>query len=73
MKGFTIYEHGGHLGHVTRTILIHFHFHVPKAYIQNLVKMAQWFLRKASFNFQMQMALDQGHELTLTFNTHIPS
>ena len=33
-------------------------------YIQNLVKMAQWFLRKASFNFQ---------KMTLTLDTHIPS
>ena len=27
--------------------------HHLKAYIQNLVKMTQWFLRKASFNFHM--------------------
>ena len=30
--------------------------------MQNLVKVAQWFLRKASFNFHMLM--------TLAFNTH---
>ena len=35
--------------------------------------MAQWFLRKASFNFDMQMTLDQGKEMTLASNTHIPS
>ena len=28
---FTIYGHGGHLGHVTSIILINFHFHVPKS------------------------------------------
>ena len=29
-KGFlTIYAHGGHLGHVTSIILIHFYFLVP--------------------------------------------
>ena len=39
MKDFTIYGHGGHLGHVTmRIMLTNFHFLVPKAFIQNLVK-----------------------------------
>ena len=51
MKGFTIY--GGHLGHVTIIMLINFHFHVPKSLHTNFVKMAQWFLRKSSFNFHM--------------------
>ena len=27
---FTIYAHGGHLGHVTSIMAIHFHFLVPK-------------------------------------------
>ena len=27
---FTIYGHGGHLGHVT-SIIINFHFHPPKS------------------------------------------
>ena len=27
---FTLYGHGGHLGHVTSIILINFHFDVPK-------------------------------------------
>ena len=27
---FTIYGHGGHLGHVTRIISTNFHFHVSK-------------------------------------------
>ena len=36
-------------------------------------KMAQSFLRKASFNFQMLMTLGQGQEMTLTFNTQISS
>ena len=27
---------------------------MPESYIQNLVIMAKWFLRKASFNFDMQ-------------------
>ena len=28
---FTIYGHGGHLGHVTGIISTNFHFHVPKS------------------------------------------
>ena len=28
---FTIYEHGGHLGHVTRIISTNFHYHEPKS------------------------------------------
>ena len=35
--------------------------------------MAQWFLRKASFNFHMYMSLGQGEEMTLTLITHIRS
>ena len=31
MKGFTIYEHGGHLGHVNSINSIYFYFHVPKS------------------------------------------
>ena len=33
--------------------------------------MAQWFLRKAKFNFHMETTLDQGQEITSTLNTHI--
>ena len=35
--------------------------------------MVQWFLRKASSNFDMLRTLDQDQEMTLTLNTHIPS
>ena len=31
LKGFTIYAHGGHHGHVTSIMLINFHFFVPKS------------------------------------------
>ena len=31
LKVFTIYEHGGHLGHVTRIMLTNFHFLVPES------------------------------------------
>ena len=29
---FTIYGHGGHLGHVTRIMLINFHFLIPESF-----------------------------------------
>ena len=31
LKCFTIYGHGGHLGHVTSIFQINFYFHVPKS------------------------------------------
>ena len=53
-KVFTIYGHGSHLGHVTsipiKEIFISSYL---KAYTQNLIKIAQCFLRKASFNLHM--------------------
>ena len=30
-RGFTVYGHGGHLGHVTSIISTNFHFHEPKS------------------------------------------
>ena len=44
-----------------------------KAYMQNLVKTARRFLRKTCFNFHTKMALGQGQEMTVTFNTQIHS
>ena len=49
---FTIYGHGGHLGHVTSIILMNFYFNVPKNLTYKIwLKTAQWFLRKACFIF----------------------
>ena len=31
LKGFAKYGHGIHLGHVTSTMFINFHFHVPNS------------------------------------------
>ena len=31
LKVFTIYGHGDHIGHVTRIMLINFHFLVPES------------------------------------------
>ena len=39
------------IGHVTSIILMNFTSMYIKAYIQDLVKKAQWFPRKACFNF----------------------
>ena len=41
-----MYGPGGHLGHVTSIISEIFISMYLKAYIQNLAKTAQWFLRK---------------------------
>ena len=46
-----IYWRNGHQGQVTNIIFIIFHFLVPKTAHTKLVEMAQWFLRKASLNF----------------------
>ena len=32
LRVFTIYGHGGHLGHVTRIMLINFYFLVPESF-----------------------------------------
>ena len=32
LRVFTIYGHGGHLGHVTKIMLINFHFLVPESF-----------------------------------------
>ena len=49
LRSFTIYEYGGHLGHLTSIILINFHCHVPKTYIQNLVKNGPVVFEKGKF------------------------
>ena len=46
MKVFTIYGHGGHLGHVTRIMFTNFHFH-----IQNLVQNGPVVSEKIHFEF----------------------
>ena len=32
LRVFTIYGHGGHLGHVTKIMLANFHFLVPESF-----------------------------------------
>ena len=43
------------------------------AFIQNLVKNGTVVSKQSGLKFCMYMTLDQGQEMTLTFNTHIPS
>ena len=55
-EGFlTLYGHGGHLGFVISIMLLDLTFLVPKSlvHIKFGLKMDDWFLRKASFNFHM--------------------
>ena len=58
---------------LTGIIQMHFHFLVPNSLQTNFDGKWLWFLRKASFHFHMYMTLGQGQEMTLTFNTDIPS
>ena len=50
-RGFTIYGHGGHLGHVTRITLTNFHVLVPVSFIQNLVQNGPVVSEKIRFEF----------------------
>ena len=43
-----------------------------KAFIKK-IQISKLVLRKSGLNFCMYTTLDQGQEMTLTFNTHIPS
>ena len=53
-KVFTIYKHGGHVGHVTQLICINFHSYSPsKLSYEFWFQIAQLFLRKTSFYFEI--------------------
>ena len=69
-----MYGHGGHLGNVTSIMSSDFHFLVSESFHKKIwFRSAKWFLRKSGLNFCMYTTLGQGQEMTLTFNTHIPS
>ena len=51
LKVFTIYGHGGHLGHVTSIMSPDFHFLVPESFIQNLVQIGTVVSEKIQFEF----------------------
>ena len=46
---FTIYGHGGHVGHVTSIIFTKFHFHVPKSLHTKLDKNGPVVSEKSKF------------------------
>ena len=48
---YTVYEHGGHLGHVPSNMSSDFHFLVPEAFIQNLVQIGTVVSEKIQFDF----------------------
>ena len=70
---FIIYGHGGHLGHVTSIMPSDFHFLVPKSFHKKMIQIGTVVSGKPGLNFCMYTTLGQGQEMTLTFNTHIPS
>ena len=72
-RGLTIYGHGGHFGHVTSIMALDFHFLVPESFHKNLIQIGKVVSEKICLNFCMYTTLGQGQEMTLTFNTHIPS
>ena len=51
MKVFTIYGHGGHLGHLTKIMLTNFHFLVPESFHRNLVQNGPVVSEKIRFEF----------------------
>ena len=55
LKGFTIYGHGCHLGHVTNIIFMIFFPCTLKLTYKIWLKTAQSFLRKAYINFHTEM------------------
>ena len=65
---FTIYGHGGHHGHVTSILITNFF-----SFLQNLVQNGTIVSEKIGSNFCMYTTLGQGQEMTLAFNTHLPS
>ena len=71
---FTIYGHGGHLGHVTSIMSSDFHFLVPESiHKKNWFRSTKLIMRKSGLNFCMYTTLVHGQEMTLTFTTHISS
>ena len=70
---FTIYGHGGHLGHVTSIMSSDLHFLVPESFHKKLVQIGKVVPEKIRFEFCMYTTLGQGQEITLTLNNHIPS
>ena len=50
-----------------------FYFLVPESFHKKLVQIGKVVSEKIRFDFCMYTTLGQGQEMTLSFNTHIPS
>ena len=50
-RGFTIYGHGGHLGHVTSITSSDFHFLVPESFHKYFVQIGKVVSEKIRFDF----------------------
>ena len=73
-EGFlTIYGRGSHLGHETASCYQIFNSLYLKAFIQILVQNGTVVYEKIWFEILYVQYLGPGQEMTLTFNTHIPS
>ena len=73
LRVFTIYGHGGHLGHVTSIMSSDFHCLVPESFHTKFGSDRHSISEKIGFEFLYVTTLGQGQEMTLTFNTHTPS
>ena len=74
IKVFTIYGHGGHVGHMTQLIFYIFSFLFSfKLSYELWFQIAQLFFRKTSFNFEIGVIFDQSQRMTLTFDTQSTS
>ena len=63
-----------YMGMVTQLICINFHSHSPLSFHMSFwFQIAQLFLQKTSFNFEIRVAFDQRQRMALTFDTHSTS
>ena len=61
---FTIYGHGGHVGHVTQLMCINFHSHSPFSFHMSFgSKGPNCYCEKKSFNFEIKVTFDQGQRM----------
>ena len=73
-RAFIIYGRGGHFNNVNSIMFYEFSFPCTgKLSYKIWFRTAQKFLIKSGLNFCMYTTFGQGQEMTLTFNTHIPS
>ena len=72
-KGSLPYMGMAAIGHVTSIMYSDFHFLVPEIFHKKLVQISTVVPEKIRLNFCKYTTFGQGQEMTLTFNTHIPS